>query len=58
MNVYAMYGEIMSMALKAVKETKCNERTDNVKTVYPPTNSLPGSLTKVKIIFWQSMGMM
>ena len=37
MKVYARFGEILSKTLKDLKETKCYGRTDNVKTVYPPT---------------------
>ena len=44
MNKYARFDEIPSMTLKNIKETKLygstNGRTDNVKTVYPPTNTV------------------
>ena len=46
MNVYARFDEIPSMTLKVIKKTNCNGqtdgRTDNVKTVYPPTNTVCG----------------
>ena len=54
MNVFAKFDEIPSMTLQDIKETKryghtfiCSDgrtdgRTDNVKTVYPPTNTVCG----------------
>ena len=54
MNVFAKFGEIPSMILQDIKETKrfghtsvrsfgrTDGRTDNVKTVYPPTNIVCG----------------
>ena len=50
MNVFAKFDEIPSMILQDIKETKCYGRTvgrsfgrtDNVKTVYPPTNIVAG----------------
>ena len=46
MNVYARFDEIPSMTLKDIKNTKRKGRTDgwtdNVKTVYPPTNTVCG----------------
>ena len=42
MNQYARFDEIPSMTLKDSKETKRHGRTDNVKTVYPPTNTVCG----------------
>ena len=42
MNKYARFYEIPSMILKDIKETKRYGRTDNVKTVYPPTNTVCG----------------
>ena len=50
MNKYARFDEIPSRALKDIKETKrygrtdgwTDGRTDNVKTVYPPTNTVCG----------------
>ena len=48
MNVFAKFDEIPSMILKDIKETKRYGHTvgrtvglsDNVKTVYPPTNTV------------------
>ena len=46
MSVFAKFDEIPSMILKVIKETKryghTVGRSDNVKTVYPPTNSVYG----------------
>ena len=47
MNQYARFDEIPSMTLKDIKETKRKDertdgRMDNVKTVYPPTNTVCG----------------
>ena len=46
MNVFAKFGKIPSMILQDSKETKryghTFVRTDNVKTVYPPTNTVCG----------------
>ena len=50
MNVFAKFDEIPSMLLQDIKETKryghtfvrSDGRTDNVKTVYPPTNTVCG----------------
>ena len=46
MNVFAKIDEILSMILQDIKETKryghTVGRTDNVKTVYPPTNTVCG----------------
>ena len=54
MNVFAKFDEIPSMTLQDIKETKryghtfvrsfvrSDGRTDNVKTVYPPTNTVCG----------------
>ena len=46
MNVFAKFDEIPSMILKVIKETKryghTVGRSDNVKTVYPPTNTVCG----------------
>ena len=54
MKVFAKFDEIPSMALQDIKETKryghtfvrsfvrSEGRTDNVKTVYPPTNTVCG----------------
>ena len=46
MNVFAKFDDIPSMILQNIKETKrdghTHGRTDNVKTVYPPTNTVCG----------------
>ena len=50
MNVFAKYDEIPSMTFQDIEETKhyghtfvrSDRRTDNVKTVYPPTNCVCG----------------
>ena len=46
MNVIAKFDQIPSMTLQDIKETKrfghTFVRTDNVKTVYPPTNTVCG----------------
>ena len=42
MNKYARFDDIPSKTLKDIKETKRYGRTDNVKTVYPPTNTVCG----------------
>ena len=52
MNVFANFDEIPSMILQDIKETKCYGhtvghsygRTDNMKTVYPPTNIVCGGI--------------
>ena len=56
MNVFAKFDEILSMILQDIKETKpygrtvglsfgrSDGRTDNVKTVYPPTNIVCGGI--------------
>ena len=50
MNVYAKFDEIQLMIFQEIKETKRygNKvgRTDNVKTVYPPTNTVWGGIFK------------
>ena len=56
MNTYARFDEIPSMTLKDIKETKRYGRTDNVKTVYPPTNTLFAGITRtVKLYFMVSI---
>ena len=46
MKVFAKFDEIPSRTLQDIKETKRHRhtfvRTDNVKTVYPPTNTVCG----------------
>ena len=45
MNKYARFDEIQSMTLKILwKQNVTDERTDNVKTVYPPTNTVCGGI--------------
>ena len=50
MNAFAKFDEIPSMILEVIKETKryghTVGRSDNVKTVYPPTNTVCGSIIK------------
>ena len=50
MNVFAKFDEIPSMLLQDIKETKryghTFVRSDNVKTVYPPTNTVCGGYNK------------
>ena len=54
MNVFAKFGEIPSRTLQDIKETKrfghTFVRTDNVKTVYPPTNIVCGGYNDNSII--------
>ena len=62
MNVFAKFDEIPSMTLEAIKETKryghtvgltdgwTDGHSDNVKTVYPPTNTVCGGYNK-SVIF-------
>ena len=63
MNVFAKFDEIQSMILQDIKETKrygqmvgrsdgqtfgwMFGRTDNMKTVYPPTNTVCGGYKNV-----------
>ena len=51
MNVFAKFDEIPSMILEVIKEKqnvadtitfRTHGRSDNVKTVYPPTNTVCG----------------
>ena len=44
MNVYASFDEIPSITLKDIKKTKHYGRTDNMETVYPPTNTVCGGI--------------
>ena len=50
MNVSAKFDEIPSMILQDIKGSKCyghmHGRTDIVKTVYPPTNTVCGGYNK------------
>ena len=54
MNVFAKFDEIPLMILEVIKETKrygryehTVGRSDNVKTVYPPTNTVCGGYKKI-----------
>ena len=59
MKVFAKFDEIPSMTLQDIKETKryghtfvrSFVRTDNVKTVYPPTNTVCGGYKNIKILW-------
>ena len=65
--MFAKFDEIPSMILQDIKETKryghtfersdvrTDGRTDNVKTVYPPTNTVCGGYKK-KFFFWGGGG--
>ena len=51
MNKYARFDEIPSKTLKDIKETKRYGRTDgwtDMKTVYPPTNTVCGGYDKIQ----------
>ena len=61
MNVFAKFDEILSMILQDIKETKryghknvSDTRTHNVKTVYPPTNTVCGGYknTNLQDLIW------
>ena len=60
MNVFAKFDEIPSMILEVIKKTKgyghtdsrSVGRSDNVKTVYPPTNTVCGDIIK-REIWWE-----
>ena len=62
MNVFAKFDDIPSKILKVIKETKRNGhththtvgRTDNVKTVYPPTNTVCGGYNKKNVKVFSS----
>ena len=61
MKVFAKFDEIPSMILEVIKETKryghtfgrtvvrSFGRSDNVKTVYPPTNTVCGGYNKASL---------
>ena len=57
MNVYARFDEIPTISLKDIKKTKrygrTDARTDNVKTVYPPTNTVCGGYKKIGFAFYR-----
>ena len=72
MNVFSKFDEIPSMILEVIKETKryghtvgrtdgwTDGHSDNVKTVYPPTNTVCGGIIKQNIKLktkrlWQRM---
>ena len=48
MNAYARFDEIPFITLKDIKKTKrygrTDAKTDNVKTVYPPTKTVCGGI--------------
>ena len=48
MNVFAKFDEIPSMIFEVIKKTKRYGRSDNVKTVYPPTNTVCGGYKHTK----------
>ena len=56
MNMFAKFDEIPSMILQDIKDTKCNRhmdggkdrRTDNVKIVYPSTNTVFGGYNNTR----------
>ena len=58
MNAYAKFYEIPSMILEVIKETKryghtdgrSVGRSDNVKTVYPPTNTVCGGYKNISFV--------
>ena len=60
MNVFAKFDEIQSMTLQDIKETKryghtfvrSFVRTDNVKTVYPPTNTVWGGGINIYVLWY------
>ena len=63
MNVFAKFDKIPSMILEVIKETKryghtfgrtvvrSFGRSDNVKTVYPPTNTVCGGYNKTYLTY-------
>ena len=59
MNVFAKFDEIPSMILQDIKETKHNGHMDgwkdgrtDVKTVYPPTNTVFGGIITQKSFYF------
>ena len=62
MNLFAKFDEIPSMILQDIKETKrygqtdgrSFGRTDNVKTVYPPTNKVCGGIMRINMLIGTS----
>ena len=68
MNKYARFDEIPSMTLKDIKESKRYGRTDgrtdrrtdgtdNVKTVYPPTNTVCGGYNQAVQLLEMARGL-
>ena len=65
MNGFAKFDEIPSMILQDIKETKryghtvgsSLGRTDNVKTVYPPTNIVCGGYNKMIISHFREISL-
>ena len=65
MNVFAKFDEIPSMTLQDIKETKryghtfvrSFVRTDNVKTVYPPTNTVCGGYKELLTLLQEIQGL-
>ena len=58
MKVFAKFDEIPSMILEVLKETKryghTDGRSDNVKTVYPPTNTVCGGIIMIKTLIYRT----
>ena len=53
MNVFAKFDEIPSTILQDIKETKRYRHTDgrtDVKTVYPPTNTVCGGINIIALV--------
>ena len=67
MKVFAKFDEIPSMILEVIKETKryghtfgwtvvrSFGRSDNVKTVYPPTNTVCGGYNDNRVLSHQQL---
>ena len=66
MNVLAKFDEIPSMTLQDIEETKryghtfvrSFVRTDNVKTVYPPTNTVCGGYNNRVLLYSNTANLM
>ena len=52
MNQYARFDEIPSMTYADIMEKKRYGRTDNVKTVYPPTNTVCVGYKNAEYSIW------
>ena len=50
MNMFARFDENPVMTLQDIKKTKRYERTDNVKTVYPPQTKFAGGIREITLI--------